>query len=197
MFTSIDYIVKNYSDKISKTDILALILSVLMKTVEINTDEYFIMAGYGLRGLKEIGDLDVGVNRKSFQILKQYLPSSTAKISKTERIVLKLNKLKTEIEFFELENKGFPSNKYSLKNLLKNKNLITDPFGNYYFNARTLADFYSEVKLIDGVYYVGDYEVSKDRIVKNINQLTLLYNGSKKHREYIKSKIAKIKKMLV
>lgn len=162
----------------NKTKIMAFILSELMRCLGISSNEYMIIAGYSLKCVREITDIDVGVNKRGFEILKKEKIGSLqkAKISGHEKILIPLEKLGegAEIEFFELEDRGFPISNYSLPNLLKENKLIKDEYGNNYFNLETTINFYSLVKKINNKFMVGDYEINLDRLNKNINHLQLL-----------------------
>ena len=178
---SIDYYM---NDKIiipkSKTDKMAQILKWIMKRNGISKTEYFIIAGYGLRDYREVTDIDVAVSKQAYNKLRQggQLKVGMAKISKTERLYLELPEIDSdaEIEIFELENKGFPSNKFSLRNMQKHDYLIEDLYGNPYMKPKAVAMFYN-VKLVNGKLMNSDYEISKERLEKNIRHLKLLQDN--------------------
>lgn len=178
----------------NRTDILAYILRNIILQADLNENDYAIFAGYGLRNIREVTDLDVAVSKSGFQKLKKldYLRKGKAKINNTVRLFLDLPFIGKDasIEFFELENKGFPSNKFSLRNLQKHNYLTKDIFNNPYINLLCVIDLYSNVKIANNKIYVGDnYEISLERLEKNISHLNILLKKQKKHHKIIKEKI--------
>ncbi len=188
-----------------KTDIMAYILKSIMDNAKIEKEDYAIIAGYGLREFREVTDIDVSVSKAALKKLKKlnYLKVGKAKLSDNERLFIELPYIghDAEIEIFEAENKGFPSDKFSLRNLQKNKYLTEDSFGNPYINLKCVIELYSDVKIINNKIYVGDnYEISLDRLNKNISHLNILLSKQKKYNKLIKEKInflEEIKKKLI
>lgn len=192
------YFILQYKNIWSKTDLLAILLDYMMKELEISTDHYAIISGYGLRDYKEVSDLDVILSEEAYNILQKvhYISKSTTGISKTEKLYIKFPSIDetAEIEFFQREHTGFPSDKFSLRNLQKNKYLQKDFLGNPYLNKYAVADIYSDVKIIDKDIILGDgYKISKERLEKNISHLQLLFD--KTNDKYVKEKLEKIKKI--
>jgi hypothetical protein len=161
-----------------------LILKLIMGYCEIESKDYMIIAGYGLRCVRPSGDLDIGVNKEGFEKIKKKKVGElgVAKISGHERVFIKIPEIdeEAEIEIFELENRGFPIDDFSLVNLRKKRGFEMDEYGNQYFNVMTLADFYSTVGKREGKYYMGEFEIKKERLEKNISHLTLLHEHLKK-----------------
>jgi hypothetical protein len=184
-----------------KTDILALILSIIMKNNNIPNAEYVIISGYALREVREVTDLDVAVSKKAYKILKKskIFQMGKSKINNNERLFLDLSHLgeNAEIEIFEVENHGFPDDRFTVRNIHKNKYIILDPFGNPYLNAKGASNLYGDAKLIDNKIIIGDdIEINKERLIKNITQLKLLLKIYPKEIKYIKNKIEKQEKIL-
>ncbi len=179
----------------NKTEVLAYILRNIITSNNIEIADYAIISGYGLKQFREVTDIDVAVSKSCFEKLRKinYLKFGKTKISNTDRLFLELPFIGdgAEIEFFELENKGFPSNRFSLKNLQKNKYLTKDNFGNPYINLKCVIDLYSDVKFDKNKIYVGDnYEISLERLEKNISHLNILLTKQKKYNKLIKEKIS-------
>ena len=171
-------------------------LANFMKDNLIGSNDYAIISGYCVGRItgRKATDLDVIVNKEAFNKLKlnKNIQIKLSEISKTES--LKLNTDFGEIEFFEREDKGFPSDTYSLDNLKKNKMLDIDEHGNSYLNEASTIQIYSDVKKVDGKLYLGDHKINIDRLKKNISHLELINN-------YIKSddiikKIEELKKLI-
>lgn len=161
----------------SKTDQMARTLSQIMKKYKIEKTEYMIIAGYGLRNYREVTDLDVAVSRNAYDTLKRSgkFEVDLAKISGTERLCLKLPTISedAEIEFFELEDHGFPANTFSLRNMQEKNSLIDDLYKNPYMKSETVAQFYNVI-MVDEKLMNWDYEINKERLEKNITHLKLL-----------------------
>ena len=108
---------------------LAKYLSDFMKKHKIDNSQYAIIAGYCVAKItdRQVTDLDVISSKKAYLILtdsigqESPLSIGSAEISKTPRLFM--DSPYGQIEFFEREDKGFPSVEFSLKNLQKNKML--------------------------------------------------------------------------
>lgn len=162
---------------LTKTKIIACILSLIMKSLNITNQDYMIIAGYCLHKIREIGDLDVVVNKSAYKKLKKskLLSVSKAKITGDERLYIKFPEIdeEAEIEFFpKKETEGFPSNEFSLQNMQKNNNLDYDEYSNPYYNLESCIKQYSDVNKKDGKFIISsNFEISKDRVLKNISHL--------------------------
>lgn len=170
-------IVELQKEKHTKTQIMAYILSLIMKTLKIPNSEYMVIAGYCLNQMREVGDLDVIVSISAYKKLKEsnIVEVSVSKISKDERLFIKFPTIdeEAEIEFFgKKKSEGFPSNKFSLKKLQKENKLDYDNYGNPYYNLETCIELYSDVKKQDGKFIIsGKFEISIERVMKNISHL--------------------------
>lgn len=201
-------IASDLKDKLSKTNLLAYILSEIMKDIKINNDEYVIIASYCLKDMREISDLDVVVLDSAYSKLKDNNIGvvDTAKISTTERVSLRFPDLETEtsgiieIEFFpKAIDAGFPSDEYSLKALHEDKKIQYDDYGNPYYDIMTCIDQYSCISKKDDKYYMGDYEIDRKRIEKNISHLEKILNFYENNiviKEYAEKQITKLKSLL-
>ena len=155
---------------------------------------------------KDVTDLDINVQKgKPYNKLRNsgLFMIDTAKISKDERLVLKLVNIddNAEIEIFPTSIKiGFPSNYYSLKNL-QSKNLLSyDDYGNPYFNEITCIKQYSDIsKNDDGTFYINTYKISRERVEKNISHLKKIFLNTtdKKNKKYCKKKISFLENLLL
>lgn len=179
-----DMVDKMIEDGETKTKILPKILSEIMKKLKINIMDYAIIASYCLHKYRNITDLDVIVDATAYPLLKNsgIFEVSTAKISRDERLVLKLPKIdpNAEIEIFPKErNEGFPSEKFSLNNLHLEDLLLYDEYGNPYYNEITCILQYSDISYKNNKYFVGEHEISLDRVMKNISQLEFIKNNTK------------------
>lgn len=196
-----DNIASVVKDEISnKTDQLAFMLRLIMMENNIRKNQYMIIASYCLKKYREIGDLDVIVTENAYAKLKENsnITVSTAKISGDERIIVELPSIgkDVEIEFFPKANGiGFPSNYFSLANLKKTRNLISDKFGNLYYNIKTCIKQYSCVELRNGEYYLGDFRVNKKRVSKNLNHLLKIKETMHSNR-YLDQSIEKLEDLL-
>jgi hypothetical protein len=179
-----DNIAKKLIGKLSKTDIMAFILSIVINDSKVYSNQYMIIASYCLKKFREIGDLDVIISINGYKKLKKNknVKISKAKISKDEKIILPLPCLgkNSEIEFFPKKlNQGFPSSYFSISNLKKKNKLIMDDFGNPYYNIETCIKQYSDVKKVDNEYYLGKYKINKNRVIKNLKHLKTINNQMK------------------
>ena len=163
---------------VSKNNMMACVLKFIMDKLKITNKQYMVIAGYCLHKYKDVTDLDVVVQKgkTAYNKLRDsgLCKIDIAKISKDERLVLTLDSIDkdAEIEFFPKSRKiGFPSNYYSLDNLQSKKLLDYDDYGNPYFNEITCIDQYSGITLNNGTYFMEKYEVSKERVEKNISHL--------------------------
>jgi hypothetical protein len=123
-----------FGSNLTNNQLLAQYLANLMKKHEIDNTNYVSVAQITGRS---VTDLDVFLSKKAYNILsneliiqeplnpeKDTLISGLAEISKTPRLFIDTNY--GEIEFFERENTGFPSEYFSLNNLKKNRMLDND-----------------------------------------------------------------------
>lgn len=176
-------------------------LATFMKKHHVNNTDYAIIAGYAVGQItgRVVTDLDVIVNKKAYAILSNItdnknLHESTTAISNTKKV--QLDTEFGEIEFFERENTGFPSDAFSLTNLHKNDMLSYDKFGNPYLNEMATIEHYANIKKDGDKYILGDYNVNKERVEKNINHLTAIYNVNKKKTDDLAKKIEFLKELL-
>ena len=179
---------------IRKTDILAYLLRNIINIANISNEDYAIIAGYGLRNIREVTDLDVAVSKNAYEKLKtlDFLIEGTSKISNTPRLFIDLPFIEKDasIEFFELEKTGFPSDRYSLRNLQKNHDLILDKFQNPYINLPIVIELYSDVILKNNKLYAGEqYEIPVNRLDKNISHLQTLLKNQRYHHKIINKKL--------
>lgn len=189
----------------NKNKIMAFLLKKIMKKFKITKKQYMIIAGYCLHKYKNVTDLDIIIEKGiPYNKLRNsgLFTIDTAKISKDERLVLNLKNINenAEMEFFpKSRKKGFPSNYYSLENLQSKKLLNYDEFGNPYYNEITCAKQYSHIKISNnGKFYTYKYEISKERIEKNILHLTFILNNNLDDRviKYCRKKINYLKKII-
>jgi hypothetical protein len=151
-----------------------------MDTYHIEQSKYMIIAGYCLKDMREVGDVDVIVIPESYEILKStgLFDISLAKISKTERLAISFESISpdAEIEIFGSEpTKGFPSDDFSLSNLQSTDELTPDEFGNMYYSIRTCIEQYSNLEKVDGKYIIfGKFEINEERVAKNIKLLEII-----------------------
>ena len=199
-----DIVNKMIEDGEPKTKILSKILSEIMKKLKINNMDYMIIASYCLHKYRTITDLDVIVDANTaYPLLKNsgIFEVSIAKISGDERLVLKIPEIDidAEIEIFPKErNVGFPTEYYSLNNLHLNNLLLYDEYGNPYYNEITCILQYSDISYKDDKYYVGEYEISPQRVRKNISQLEFIKNNTKniETKIFCEEKIFNLKEMV-
>jgi hypothetical protein len=177
-------IAKSLKKYMSKTNIMAFILGLIISDAKIKQNQYMIIASYCLKEYRSCGDLDVVITINGYEKLKK-LECGTickAKISGNKRIIIKLSALgnNTEIEFFPKKfGEGFPSKYFSIKNLRENNKLLIDDFGNPYYNIKTCIEQYSLIKKNNNEYYLGDFKVNKERVIKNIGHLNIIKNKMK------------------
>lgn len=194
---------------LSKTNILAKVLSQIMRDMEISNQEYMIIASYCLKEFREVTDLDVIILKDAYSKLKSHQIGeiSIAKISGDERIVFKLSNIdeNAEIEFFpKNEDDGFPTNKFSIKNLHETNSLQYDDYGNAYYNIEMCIEQYADVVKRDDKYFMGGiFEISSDRIRKNISHmekikdLTEHSTNNKIVKNLVETKIRYLKSLLL
>ena len=175
--------------QITIAKLLAQRLKILMEEHEIPKIEYAIIAGYGLKDYREISDLDVILSKSAYTKLKRNRKNNgikigSAGISKDEKLYLNVPEIDAlnlksivEIEFFEREQTGFPSEEFSLRNLQKNGGLIEDEYENPYLSLETLVKYYTVHQDNKGKLWNGDYEINKERLEKNLSHLKLLYQN--------------------
>lgn len=199
-----DIVNKMIDDGENKNKILSKIISVIMKKLKINVTDYVIIASYCLHKYRNISDLDVVVDiETAYPLLKNsgLFEVSTAKISGDERLILKIPEIDTnaEIEIFPKErNIGFPTEYYSLNNLHLNNLLIFDEFGNPYYDEITCIKQYSDILFKDNKFYIGEYEISLDRVIKNIKHLEIIKNNTENinTKMYCDEKILNLKEII-
>lgn len=189
-----------------KNKIMAYVLKKIMDKLKITNKQYIIIAGYCLHKYKNVTDFDVIVQEgKAYNKLRNsgLFIVDTAKISKDERLVLKLSNIDedAEIEIFSKSKKiGFPSNYYSLENL-QSKNLLSyDDYGNPYFNELTCIKYYSNIsKNDDGTFYVDSYKIPRERVEKNISHLKKIFLNTDniKNKKYCEKKISFLENLLL
>ena len=156
-----------------------------MKSLNISNDNYMVIAGYCLNKMREVGDLDVIVSLEAYRKLKNsnLLKVSVSKISKDERLFIKFPSIddEAEIEFFgKKKTEGFPSNKFSLKNMQKNNKLDFDKYDNPYYNLQSCVEQYSDVIKKDGKFVLSsNFEIPKERVIKNISHLEKIKDFTK------------------
>ncbi len=182
--TQIDQIINHDTIKgETKTYILAHVLKLIMDWCWINKSQYMIMAGYCLRGIRTVGDLDVIVTPEAYSKLKStgVFVISQAKMSTGERLEITFPSIDSEasIEIFSWEpNQGFPSDDFSLSTLQKTNALVEDEFENPYFGISTCIKLYSDVEKVGSKYIVsGKVEINKARVEKNISHLEKIRDG--------------------
>ena len=187
----------------TKTQVLACILRLLILDHGIKDNEYMIMASYCMKDFRAVTDLDVVVLKPAYQKIKNKGVGSIsqAKMSGNERILLSFENILgegAEIELFpKNKNQGFPTSKQSLGYLHKHNQLIKDEFGNPYYSPKACAEQYSDIiyDLKTEKYMFGPYEISKERVKKNINHLTLMLKNFKSDREFISTKLNYLKQI--
>lgn len=208
-FFDINYINNMIEDMKNKSHnkniIIACVLKKIMDEFKITNKQYMVIAGYCLHKYKNVGDLDVVVEKGiPYDKLRNsgLFAIDSAKISGDERLVLKLPNIddEAEIEFFpKMRNVGFPSNYYSLENLQSKKLLTRDNYGNPYFNEITCAKQYSDIKIgSDSKYYMCKFEIPKKRVEKNISHLKFILNNTldRKTKKYCKKKIILLENLI-
>ena len=179
-------IAKKLIGKMENTDIMAFILNLVMIDCGVTTDQYMIIASYCLRKIRDVGDLDVIVQKNAYNKLKKskHVKFGKAHISNDEKILIELPSLgnNAEIEIFPKKpNVGFPNEYYSLENLKKNNKLISDDFGNQYFNLETCIKHYSSITVVNGKYiFGGKFTVDRQRVIKNLGHLKTIKKSMKK-----------------
>lgn len=162
----------------TNAQILGQTLETLMKQHGIPNAEFAIIAGYCLKHLREITDLDVIVSKEAYNKLKRSgLKVGTAKISNTEKLYVSLSE-SLEIELFEREHTGFPSDQFSLRNMQKVDGLVQDEFGNPYMKPELIVQYY-KVYQKDGKFWNWDHEISEERYQKNLNHIKLILTKSR------------------
>jgi len=172
--------------------LFAQFLANFMKEQNIDNSQYALIAGYCVAQIVErnVTDLDVIVTEEAYKKLSLVLSKGTTEISKTSK--LKLDTEYGEIEFFEREKHGFPSDEFSLDNLHKNNMLVNDEFDNPYLNREATINHYADVKK---VFILGDkHEITKERLEKNISHLEKIYNVSPSND--LNEKINKLKSLI-
>jgi len=166
----------------------------------IPNSEYVIMAGYGVGQItgRQVTDLDVITSELAYNKLKAIndarLKISVTELSQTEKIVM--DTPYGEIEFFEREMTGFPSNAYSLRNLQTQNRLAYDEFLNPYVDAQTTIEHYAEVRIEGKQIIFGDgYIIKKERLEKNISHLKSI-RDTMRDMESLDSRIARLEQLL-
>jgi len=169
---------KYLSMKGGNNKLFAEYLANFMKEHDIANTQYAIIAGYCVARItgRIVTDLDVIISKDAYNKLSDAIDSSeSAAISKTPKLSLETQY--GEIEFFERENTGFPSNTFSLKNLHKNKMLDYDEFDNPFLNTQATILHYADVKKVGDKLILGEgHEITPERLKKNISHLTLINN---------------------
>jgi hypothetical protein len=94
------------------------------------------------------------------------------------------------------EKIGFPNDNFSLKNLQDNNLLIVDFVNNPYINIKCTIMLYSTVVLFNGNFYAGKYQISKKRVLKNIDHLYTILNNQSKYHSLITKNINKLNSMI-
>lgn len=182
---------------LSKTDFLGLYLKLLCLRYGIESRAYVIIAGYCLRIYgREVGDIDVVMNNRAFDILKKARVGEY-KVKGVENLFIKLIH-GLEVEIYKCEDSGFPSNDFSVKNLHNNDMVDSDKYFNPFLNEMALINYYSDAKKIEGKYHVGDQVFSEGKIRKNIGHLDLILNKTRSEnvRDFARTKIVFLTELL-
>lgn len=101
---------------------------------------------------------------------------SFSKINNTPRLCIKLPDFgeDCEIEFFDIQDKGFPSSHFSLANIFNNNLYTYDSFGNPYLNILATVSLYSGATTQNNKIIIGDgVQISLERLNKNIMALSV------------------------
>ncbi len=192
--------------QITKSQLLAQKLRIVIEEHEIQNTEYAIIAGYCLKDYRDVNDLDVILSKSAYIKLKRNrkqngIKIGSAGISNDEKLYLKVPEIDllnlesiVEIEFFERELTGFPSKEFSLRNLQNTDSLIEDEYGNPYLNPKTLVKYYTVRKDNKGKFWNGDHEIKKERLEKNLGHLKLLFENVPNLKD-LKSTIEQMEKL--
>lgn len=189
-YQDMDKTIDKLKEKITKTDLMGFILNALIKYANIQRTEYVVIAGYTLKNYKEISHMDIIITNDAYQKLLNLKSSVKMEIRENKKIIIKFPSIsdEAELKFFEYENAGFFSKDISIKILNSEDYLSYDKFGNPHLNLKTTINFYSNIKLQNGKYIIGEnYEVTKERVEKTILLLELL-NKNIKEKEYLINK---------
>lgn len=142
----------------SKHAKLARILHLIVNMCNIDPSNYFILGSYAIRQYRLINDLDVNMDYNEFIKLEK-IQSELVKLefyngqirwfldlTTMYNVFNSTNENDFSIEIFQKDpSVGFPNDRYSLKKLSMNDNLIIDEYGHQFFNFETLLMWKKEM----------------------------------------------------
>jgi hypothetical protein len=143
----------------TKSNKLSDILKLVVDKCRINQNKYVIIGSYGIRRYREIGDLDVIMERTQWNKLAQLADQGVGRFEDyngQKRYFLDLTDeyKKTDptandfsIEIFSKElNEGYPNNKFSIEYLHDHNGLTRDDNNHPHFTRKTLLKWKNTTK---------------------------------------------------
>jgi|SRR5579872_7331877 len=166
-------------------------LKEILTFANVEKNDYAIIAGYCLYQMRDVGDIDVIVSKNAFEKLEtlDILKKGIATLDGVKKLYIEFEDIgnNAEIEFFEKENKGFPDDRFSLRNMQVKNMLVDDDYGNCMIAPLYLLEFYSNIDHIRS---------NKARILKNIGHLNLIKEHHHEYESEICKKISELENVL-
>tara|TARA_R100001163_G_scaffold65718_1_gene64244 strand:- start:4979 stop:5608 length:630 start_codon:yes stop_codon:yes gene_type:complete len=130
----------NNEGKINKNFLMPLILSMIVNFCGIDQSKYHILASYGIRAIKQIGDLDINMEEKEWKKLEKSGMGKAGIYNNQLRYFIELPEVSDDAEmeiFSKKTTEGFPDPSFSHKSL--QPMLLVDQFGHHYYHVDTLV----------------------------------------------------------
>jgi hypothetical protein len=131
-----------------KSNKLSDILKLIVDKCNINQNKYVIIGSYGIRNYREIGDLDVVMEKTEWNKLAHLPVGRVETYNGQNRYFLdltdeykKIDPTATDfsIEIFSKEpNEGYPNNEFSIEYLYEHNGLARDENNHQHFTRKTL-----------------------------------------------------------
>lgn len=142
-----------------KSNKLSDILKLIVDTCNINQNKYVIIGSYGIRRYREIGDLDVIMEKTEWNKLAQLVDQGIGQFeiyNGQQRYFLDLTyeykKMDPTANDFSIEifskelNEGYPNTKFSIEYLYEHNGLTRDDNNHQHFTRKTLLKWKQTTK---------------------------------------------------
>lgn len=129
----------NNQGKINKNFLMPLVLSMIIQFCEIDQSKYHILASYGIRAIKQVGDLDINMDSHEWKKLERSGMGKAGIYNGQMRYFIEIPEISDDAEmeiFSKKPSEGFPNSDFS-HSKLEDKFMI-DQFGHNYYHVDTL-----------------------------------------------------------
>lgn len=137
---------KKTNGNIDKNILMPLILLMIISYCDIDQNKYHILSSYGIRGIKEVGDLDINMDANEWKKLTKSGMGKAGIYNGQMRYFITLPSIGKDAEmeiFAKQPTEGFPDSSFSHKKL--KRKFLRDDFGHLYYHLDTLVKWKKEV----------------------------------------------------